>query len=135
MWIQLLVFHLRVVVLADSRFNRQDKRSKLPPWILNFMKETSLNLSTEVAAEQIKHFLRQMGQAIDQAALRTILLDVEQVNRLQAASQARLREIGAEMRVDGDENQADSTQLMEDINAAENEPVILMKRRRMDESE
>jgi UDP-N-acetylglucosamine enolpyruvyl transferase len=127
-----------VVILADSRFNRQDKRSKLPPWIINFMKESSLNLSTEVAVEQIKHFLRQMGQEIDQTALRTILLDVEQVNRLQAASQGRLRELGAEIRVEGDENQVSASALvgepMEvDDDQVGEESVILMKRRRMDD--
>lgn len=72
-----------IVVLADSRFNKNDKRSKFPPWISQFVNETSsLNLSTDVAIEQIKGFLRELGQPIDQAALRSILLSEDQLRRI-----------------------------------------------------
>ena len=66
-------------MLADSRFNRQDKRSKFPQWIKDFMRETSLNLSTESAIDQIKTFQRQMGQPIDQVELRKTLWDANQI--------------------------------------------------------
>ncbi|KAJ1406448.1 helicase C-terminal domain-containing protein, partial [Ochromonadaceae sp. CCMP2298] len=68
-----------IVVLADSRYNRLDKRSKFPPWILQFMRESSLNLPTDAAVDQIKSFLRQMGQPIEQEALHSILLNEAQV--------------------------------------------------------
>lgn len=43
-----------LVILADSRYNRYDKRSKFPPWINQFLREEScLNLSTDVAVEQV----------------------------------------------------------------------------------
>lgn len=71
-----------VVVLADSRYNRQDKRSKLPPWIVQFIRESSLNLSTDVAVDQIRAFLKVAGQPIDQQALNSILFDETQVRRL-----------------------------------------------------
>ena len=72
-----------IVVLADSRFNKNDKRSKFPPWISQFVSETSsLNLSTDVAIEQIKSFLRELGQPIDQVALRSILLSEDQLRRI-----------------------------------------------------
>lgn len=68
-----------VVILADSRFNRYDKRSKFPPWIQQFLGDHCLNLSTEIAIEQIKSFLKQMGQPIDRESLHTILLDKKQL--------------------------------------------------------
>lgn len=69
-----------IVILADSRYNRQDKRSKFPPWILQFVKESSLNLPTDSAVDQIKTFLRYMGQPIDQESLHSILLNESQVS-------------------------------------------------------
>jgi hypothetical protein len=71
-----------IVILADSRYNRADKRSKFPPWILQFMKESSMNLATDAAVDQIKTFLRQMGQPIEQAALHEILLNEAQVSSM-----------------------------------------------------
>ena len=71
-----------VVVLADSRYNRADKRSKFPPWILQFVRESALNLPTDSAVDQIKSFLRMMGQPIDQEALHSILLNESQVNSM-----------------------------------------------------
>eukprot|EP01038_Epipyxis_sp_PR26KG_P006525 gene6525-8966_t len=71
-----------VVILADSRYNRTDKRNKFPPWILQFVHENSLNLSTDVAVDQIKLFLRQMGQPIEQDALHSILFSETQVQKM-----------------------------------------------------
>jgi hypothetical protein len=75
-----------VVILADSRYNRADKRSKFPPWITQFIRESNLNLSTDVAIQQIKQFLRVAGQPIEQAALHSILLNKEQVTALGTAN-------------------------------------------------
>ena len=80
-----------IVILADARFNRNDKRSKFPPWITQFLNETSsLNLSTDIAVEQIKSFLRELGQPIDQSMLRTILISEEQL-RTRTASIATVQ--------------------------------------------
>ncbi|CAM9493443.1 unnamed protein product, partial [Sphacelaria rigidula] len=38
-----------LVVLADSRYNRHDKRSKLPGWVLQFLEESHLNMSSDTA--------------------------------------------------------------------------------------
>lgn len=44
----------RVVILADKRFNRQDKRAKFPPWITSFIREkTHTDLSADLAVEQV----------------------------------------------------------------------------------
>ena len=55
-----------LMILADSRYNRHDKRSKLPKWILQFLGEQHLNLSTDMAIQHVQQFLRLMGQPIDQ---------------------------------------------------------------------
>ena len=78
------MYYVRVVILADKRFNKHDKRAKFPPWITSFMKDnTSLDLSTDLAIEQVKVFLKVMGQPIDDDELKTILLTEEQINNRQ----------------------------------------------------
>jgi DNA excision repair protein ERCC-2 len=71
-----------LMIFADSRYNRYDKRSKLPKWILQFLLDAYLNLSTDMAIQHVKHFLRLMGQPIDQAALQSVLLTLEEVNMM-----------------------------------------------------
>jgi DNA excision repair protein ERCC-2 len=70
-----------LVILADARYNKHDKRGKFPPWITQFVTESALNLSIEVAISQIKAFLRDMGQPIDDTMLHSILLSEEQVHK------------------------------------------------------
>jgi DNA excision repair protein ERCC-2 len=69
-----------LVILADARYGRQDKRSKFPPWITQFMVDSSLNLSVDVAVSQVKSFLREMGQPIDRDMLHSILLTEQEVS-------------------------------------------------------
>eukprot|EP00639_Heterosigma_akashiwo_P012407 CAMPEP_0206361122 /NCGR_PEP_ID=MMETSP0294-20121207/149_1 /ASSEMBLY_ACC=CAM_ASM_000327 /TAXON_ID=39354 /ORGANISM="Heterosigma akashiwo, Strain CCMP2393" /LENGTH=597 /DNA_ID=CAMNT_0053805897 /DNA_START=1 /DNA_END=1795 /DNA_ORIENTATION=+ len=71
-----------VMLFADSRYNRHDKRSKLPPWILQFIGDAHLNLSTDVAIEYVKRFLQDMAQPIDREALEHMLLDIKKVQEL-----------------------------------------------------
>jgi DNA excision repair protein ERCC-2 len=70
------------MIFADSRYNRLDKRNKLPKWILQFMEDAYLNLSTDTALSHVRQFLRLMGQPIDQEALQSVLLTLEEVNRM-----------------------------------------------------
>mmetsp|Transcript_19606 Transcript_19606/g.39741 ORF Transcript_19606/g.39741 Transcript_19606/m.39741 type:complete len:93 (+) Transcript_19606:173-451(+) len=70
------------MIFADSRYNRHDKRSKLPKWILQFLGDQYLNLSTDMALQHCRHFLRLMAQPIDQAALQSVLLTLEEVERM-----------------------------------------------------
>jgi len=76
-----------IVILADIRYNRNDKRSKFPPWILHFLKETGLNISTDIAIDQIKTFLKHVGQPMEDSALKTILLDEKQIEELNRKKQ------------------------------------------------
>ncbi len=71
-----------LMIFADARYNRHDKRTKLPKWILQFLGDGQLNLSTDTAIGQIKHFLRVMAQPVDQNSLKEVLLTVEEVQSL-----------------------------------------------------
>lgn len=51
-----------IMVFADKRFNRADKRSKLPRWIQEHLRDSLCNLSTEEAVQICKRWLRQMAQ-------------------------------------------------------------------------
>eukprot|EP00897_Mesotaenium_endlicherianum_P010484 jgi/Mesen1/9464/ME000627S08848 len=54
-----------MMIFADKRYNRHDKRSKLPGWILSFLKDAHLNLSTDMALHIAREFLRRMAQPYD----------------------------------------------------------------------
>ena len=51
-----------VMVLADRRFSRADKRDKLPKWITESMTEACMNCSTDMAVAMAKKFLRTIAQ-------------------------------------------------------------------------
>jgi DNA excision repair protein ERCC-2 len=87
-----------VVILADFRYNKQDKRSKMPQWIQQFLRESSLNVSTDVAIDNIKAYLKVVGQPIDRYALERIVLNEAQVkDKQRGVSQYRLKATQAEL--------------------------------------
>ncbi|UKK00110.2 DNA excision-repair helicase [Theileria orientalis] len=51
-----------LMVFADSRYSRVDKKSKLPPWILKSIDPSHLFLTTESAVAVAKTFFRNMAQ-------------------------------------------------------------------------
>ncbi|GBP79904.1 General transcription and DNA repair factor IIH helicase subunit XPD [Eumeta japonica] len=51
-----------IMIFADKRFSRADKRTKLPRWIQEHLKDSLTNLSTEEAVQICKRWLRQMAQ-------------------------------------------------------------------------
>lgn len=51
-----------IMIFADKRFSRIDKRSKLPKWIQEHLTDSLCNLSTEEAVQISKRWLRQMAQ-------------------------------------------------------------------------
>ncbi|TYJ09337.1 hypothetical protein E1A91_A11G134400v1 [Gossypium mustelinum] len=51
-----------MMIFADKRYSRHDKRSKLPSWILSHLRDVNLNLSTDMALHIAKEFLRKMAQ-------------------------------------------------------------------------
>jgi len=54
-----------VMIFADQRYNRKNKRDKLPQWVRDAMKEENLNVSTDEAINGVKTFLREMAQPLD----------------------------------------------------------------------
>ncbi|GAA5881963.1 hypothetical protein JCM1840_002981 [Sporobolomyces johnsonii] len=57
-----------LMVFADKRFAKQDKRNKLPKWIGQYIKESDTNLATDVAIAHSKRFLRMMAQPFEQSS-------------------------------------------------------------------
>ncbi|GMI50758.1 hypothetical protein TeGR_g13600, partial [Tetraparma gracilis] len=77
-----------LMIFADSRYNRTDKRSKLPKWIQAFLTEDLMNLSADVASSYVKSFLREMSQPIDQTRLADVFYgedDIEELERMEVA--------------------------------------------------
>ncbi|XP_014248544.1 general transcription and DNA repair factor IIH helicase subunit XPD [Cimex lectularius] len=69
-----------IMIFADKRFGRIDKRSKLPKWIQEHLNDSYTNLSTEEAIQICKKWLRQMAQPFSREdQLGTALLTLEQL--------------------------------------------------------
>ncbi|CAN1232106.1 hypothetical protein LINGRAPRIM_LOCUS1610 [Linum grandiflorum] len=73
-----------MMIFADKRYSRHDKRSKLPGWILSHLCDANLNLSTDMALHIAREFLRKMAQPYDKtgASGRKTLLSQEDIERL-----------------------------------------------------
>jgi hypothetical protein len=56
---------------SPQRYARLDKRSKLPRWIVQSISEANMNLSTDMAVQVAKQFLRLMAQPFDQVSRHT----------------------------------------------------------------
>ncbi|GJN94295.1 hypothetical protein Rhopal_007369-T1 [Rhodotorula paludigena] len=56
-----------LMIFADKRFAKVDKRNKLPKWIGQYIKESDTNLATDVAIAHSKRFLRMMAQPFEQS--------------------------------------------------------------------
>ncbi|XP_074872161.1 general transcription and DNA repair factor IIH helicase subunit XPD isoform X2 [Carettochelys insculpta] len=67
-----------LMVFADKRFARADKRGKLPRWIQEHITDANLNLTVDEAVQVAKYFLRQMAQPFhkeDQLGLSLLTLE------------------------------------------------------------
>uniref|UniRef100_A0A8D2KXD0 General transcription and DNA repair factor IIH helicase subunit XPD n=1 Tax=Varanus komodoensis TaxID=61221 RepID=A0A8D2KXD0_VARKO len=67
-----------LMVFADKRFARADKRGKLPRWIQEHLTDANLNLTVDEAVQVSKYFLRQMAQPFrkeDQLGLSLLTLE------------------------------------------------------------
>ncbi|CUA69172.1 DNA excision repair protein ERCC-2 [Rhizoctonia solani] len=95
-----------IMVFADKRFARADKRSKLPRWINQYITESASNLSTDMALVQSKLFMRTISQSHDTEQTGVSLWTKEDVE----AHQAKLRAMGpadVEMNEDKDVEEDD----------------------------
>ncbi|KAH7648064.1 DNA repair -related [Cryptosporidium bovis] len=51
-----------LMIFADLRYNKKDKKEKIPPWILKHLKPEYSTLSTDMAISISSNFLKQMSQ-------------------------------------------------------------------------
>ena len=70
--------------MADDRFGRKDKRSKLPGWVRQFLSDAQLDLSVSNALGAVRGFLRRMAQPVDDRDLKQILVDERRLRELLA---------------------------------------------------
>lgn len=74
-----------LMIFADSRYQRHDKRDKLPAWISSHLKDSHLNLSTSMLLHIARSFMRSMAQPYDRMAVGKSLLTAAQANALDPA--------------------------------------------------
>ncbi|ODO06201.1 DNA excision repair protein ERCC-2 [Cryptococcus wingfieldii CBS 7118] len=72
-----------LMVFADKRFARADKRAKLPKWINSYITEAHSNLSTDVAISLAKKFIRQISQPFDHTQTGISLWTLEDIEARQ----------------------------------------------------
>lgn len=73
-----------IMIFADKRFSRQDKRSRLPKWIQEHLTDNYCNLSTEEAMQTARRWLRQMAQPFSREdQLGISLLTLQQLEALE----------------------------------------------------
>jgi len=72
-----------LMIFADKRFARADKRSKLPRWINQYITDNASNLSTDMALVLSKHFLRTISQAAKEGPTSLSLWSLADVEKAQ----------------------------------------------------
>lgn len=71
-----------IMVFADKRFARHDKRSKLPKWIQTYLTDNMCNLTVDEAAQMAKRWLRYIAQPDPlENQMGVSLLDVNGLNK------------------------------------------------------
>ncbi|QQP36691.1 TFIIH basal transcription factor complex helicase XPD subunitlike [Caligus rogercresseyi] len=82
-----------IMIFADKRFGRNDKKSKLPKWIQEHLSDNLCNLSTEEAMMISKKWLRQMAQPFsreDQLGISLLTLEQLQTKEMQERIQEKV---------------------------------------------
>ncbi|KAG2438141.1 hypothetical protein HXX76_005750 [Chlamydomonas incerta] len=74
-----------MMIFADKRYQRHDKRDKLPQWITRHLREAHMNLSTDMMVHVAREFLRSMAQPYDRGAVGKSLLSEAALAALEAA--------------------------------------------------
>ncbi|KAG2144963.1 helicase C-terminal domain-containing protein [Suillus cothurnatus] len=73
-----------LMVFADKRFARADKRAKLPRWINQYITEVASNLSTDMALTLSKLFMRTISQNPNENQTGVSLWTLEDIEKAQA---------------------------------------------------
>lgn len=73
-----------IMILADKRFVRSDKREKLPPWIKDCLEDAHVDLDTDESINLAKKFLRELAQPVQKlTTLGVALLSAQDVAQLE----------------------------------------------------
>ncbi|KAH8833653.1 hypothetical protein DL96DRAFT_1754759 [Flagelloscypha sp. PMI_526] len=78
-----------LMIFADKRFARADKRAKLPRWINQYITEAASNLSTDMALTLSKMFMRNISQNPNENQTGLSLWTLEDVEKAQAKQRAQ----------------------------------------------
>lgn len=70
-----------MMVFADKRYQRHDKRDKLPKWITSHLSNAHLDLSTDMLVHIARDFMRNMAQPLAPAAIGKALLSADDLAR------------------------------------------------------
>mmetsp|Transcript_42887 Transcript_42887/g.167576 ORF Transcript_42887/g.167576 Transcript_42887/m.167576 type:complete len:133 (-) Transcript_42887:2533-2931(-) len=74
-----------IMVLADKRFVRNEKRGKLPPWILDCLEDAHVDMDTDEAVGTARRFLKDLAQPMQKStALGIALLTGREVAELES---------------------------------------------------
>lgn len=74
-----------LMVFADKRYQRADKRDKLPKWITSHLLDSHINLSSDMLVVSAREFMRAMAQPYDKMAIGRSLLSKDNVDALETA--------------------------------------------------
>jgi DNA excision repair protein ERCC-2 len=66
-----------VVIFADLRYTRNDKRKKLPLWVQKQMEAPHTNLAADVALEVARQFLLAAAQPLDLEEMKVMMKDFD----------------------------------------------------------
>lgn len=74
-----------IIVFADKRYASVDKRSKLPQWVLQFLPDAHISLTTDMAIHLSRRFLKEMAQpvppGVDRGKTLLSLTDIDAMHR------------------------------------------------------
>ncbi|KAL0946901.1 hypothetical protein HGRIS_013065 [Hohenbuehelia grisea] len=99
-----------LMVFADKRFARADKRAKLPRWINQYITETVSNLSTDMAITLSKLFMRTISQNPNENQTGISLWTLEDIEKAQEKQKALALEAeqqAGEAMIDDDDGYGD----------------------------
>ncbi|KIY44459.1 DNA repair helicase [Fistulina hepatica ATCC 64428] len=98
-----------LMVFADKRYARADKRDKLPRWINQYITESASNLSTDMALSLSKLFMRTISQASNENQTGVSLWTLADIEREQRRRKERIiREMNEDDEDYGDDGITDA---------------------------
>lgn len=108
-----------IMIFADKRFSRQDKRTRLPKWIQEHLTDNYCNLSTEESMQIARRWLRQMAQPFtreDQLGVSLLTLNQLEAMEKEKADKKAKAEQKAKFENNIDDEEADNGMMVIDNN-------------------